>query len=319
MNVAARLRDTRDVDLTALGSYVTPTVVPRNTAVAEPQMVDAASVMRYVVGSKDVHRVRHLGKGLLGGVYSAPLTPDIKAHLVRCFKMLESKVGSADDLPDAGTVVAIKFVPFTKNDRHLFSEFLRELRVGLALSVAAPVRVGDKIYDVSSVVPKLYCGGYLKFGGSARVGVSVMAVAPGKPMTHMIDRERVVPVWVTAGLEYAICCIFLAGYIHADLHLNNIFADPQTKRVVIIDFGRSIRMSEHMRAAFKRYLLTRKDDAIDAFWDEVAQPYGDSVIRARSETNRRRHWWTDVTLARTLADHTMGNLTAERARLWVLD
>jgi serine/threonine protein kinase len=262
------------------------------------------------------HGVQRLGKGLTGGVVSVAMTPGIRTELLRRLKHLHEKVGSFRDIPEAG-MVAIKFAPLT--DTHVYSEFLRELHVQHDLSHAPPITVGNRVFDSTRVVPMSYFGGILAVDG-IHVGVHVMAVVSGKTMGEIVRNTSVVPPWIVSGLEYALCCCMLHGYIHADLHFQNAMVDPVAHRVTIIDFGRSVQMPSPMRLQFQTYLRTKGPDAIDAFWHDVAQPYADSALWARTKTVRSsRNYWTNVALLHSLLRQTnMASLRAHREKNWLI-
>lgn len=311
--------------------YVTPTDVPfrqhAHRSHSKTKVPSTSDLVRFFIGT--THGVKTLGHGVAGGVVSVPLREALRDHLTRRMSRLTGLVGNISSIPHSG-IVAIKFVPILQSEPDIFAQFLRELRIQHALTTAPPITIGSRVFDVSSVVPHVLCGGFLAVnkngtdGAEAfRVGVIVMHLVPGRTMDTMIKKHtaHLVPAWIVASLEYAICCLFLNGYIHADLHMNNIFVDTHTRKIMIIDFGRAIRMPEHMRRTFETYLVTKGSTALDAFWHNVAQPYADLVIHTRFKapgaTNSARYW-TNVIIVNILARHATPGLNMERHRYWYL-
>jgi serine/threonine protein kinase len=180
----------------------------------------------------------------------------------------------------------------------------REIDVLKALSTSEPVTIARKVYDVKRVIPKLHATGY---DAQMHAGVIVMQAFPmGRGYdrwmtlyTLMTDldkqaQDKKVPYesvykdhrWIRDRLEYALTSLFVAGYVHMDLHANNIAVNVATKKLKILDFGSSVKMPTDLRNEF-RGMVARTGPVrktLTTFWDSKLQRFADSVIRGRIAT-----------------------------------
>ena len=180
----------------------------------------------------------------------------------------------------------------------------REIDVLKALSTSEPVTIARKFYDVKRVIPKLHATGY---DAQMHAGVIVMQAFPmGRRYdrwvtlyTLMTDldkqaQDKKVPYesvykdhrWIRDRLEYALTSLYVAGYVHMDLHAKNIVVNMTTKKLKIIDFGSSVKMPTDLRDEFRGIVAqtgpVRK--TLTEFWDQKLQRFADSVIRGRIAT-----------------------------------
>ena len=176
----------------------------------------------------------------------------------------------------------------------------REIDVLKALSTTEPVTIGGKIYDVTRVIPKLHAAGY---DAQMHAGVIVMQALPKDTwvtlyaLMESIDKgakSKLVPIqsvyqkyrWVRTRLEYALTSLYVAGYVHMDLHAKNISVNVAAKKLKIIDFGSSVKMPTDLRNEFRGIVAqtgpVRK--TLTEFWDQKLQRFADSVIRGRIAT-----------------------------------
>lgn len=180
----------------------------------------------------------------------------------------------------------------------------REIDVLKALSTSEPVTIARKVYDVKRVIPKLHATGY---DAQMHAGVIVMQAFPmGRTYdqwvtlyTLMTDlnkqvKNKKVPYesvykdhrWIRERLEYALTSLYVAGYVHMDLHSKNIVVNMTTKKLKIIDFGSSVKMPTDLRDEFRGIVAqtgpVRK--TLTTFWDSKLQRFADSVIRGRIAT-----------------------------------
>jgi len=173
-----------------------------------------------------------------------------------------------------------------------------------ALSTSEPVTIARKVYDVKRVIPKLHATGY---DAQMHAGVIVMQAFPmGRRYdrwvtlyTLMTDldkqaQDKKVPYesvykdhrWIRDRLEYALTSLFVAGYVHMDLHAKNIAVNIATKKLKILDFGSSVKMPTDLRNEF-RGIVARTGPVrktLTTFWDSKLQRFADSVIRGRLAT-----------------------------------
>jgi hypothetical protein len=180
----------------------------------------------------------------------------------------------------------------------------REIDVLKALSTSEPVTIARKVYDVKRVIPKLHATGY---DAQMHAGVIVMQAFPmGRRydrwvtlytlMTYLDKqvKNKKVPYesvykdhrWIRDRLEYALASLYVAGYVHMDLHSKNIVVNMATKKLKIIDFGSSVKMPTDLRDEFRGIVAqtgpVRK--TLTAFWDQKLQRFADSVVKGRLAT-----------------------------------
>lgn len=145
----------------------------------------------------------------------------------------------------------------------------------------------------------LYYGGF-----DGHVGLIIMQKLPGTTLEEVLRQQVSLKTlrWIVAKFEYALCCLFLNGYIHGDLHSKNVQVDLHTKRVYLLDFGRTITMTPGLVKDFERYLVEHRQHAIMQFWKNKAEPYGNAAVYERAKTYpSARAWWSNVDVVSRLA------------------
>jgi translation initiation factor IF-3 len=87
-----------------------------------------------------------------------------------------------------------------------------------------------------------------------------MDVAGNTDLNKYVKNKKI-PVRMYVEIERAICCLWLAGYIHGDLHRENIMINTRTFQVKLIDFGKykyDIQKKKH-EAKKKQKTVTVKE------------------------------------------------------------
>ncbi|AGE52733.1 PBCV-specific basic adaptor domain-containing protein [Paramecium bursaria Chlorella virus CZ-2] len=112
-------------------------------------------------------------------------------------------------------------------------------------------------------------------------------------------------------IERAICSLWLAGYVHADLHKSNIMVTKEGKNPKIIDFGFSIVLPDSFRKQIASYisgiLSSGSNRSLAEVWMEVKmnggktiKEYSNTIILKRgfeeysSETTMLKELWNKI-------------------------
>ena len=323
--LSERVRDTKKVG--ELPPYETPT----NTKSFENVVGMKSWLSRVFRASVEA---TPLGSGTSGAVFLVHMTTKARNNVLKWIDEDDRKkhkfakytgYGSRKNIPSSGTV-AVKLVPLTNSGKPLktaFAEFKREVKALEHINLLDHVvsyGSSQRIYRGKRIAPEFYFSYYDTIAG---FGLIFSEYIQGISLYDYLQKLQGggIPAWVVAELEYAICCMFLSGFIHGDLHMNNIILDPKTKRLHVIDFGRSIPIPHPLQIKFEDYLKRYKTDAIYKFWEDEAQRVGNSAVRARKtmhDRNAPSRWWTDVQIARAMADdvNSVPNFQRQRHDSW---
>jgi serine/threonine protein kinase len=258
-----------------------------------------------------------------GAIYQVILTHDMIEHLADYEKhFVDVKGMRVENLPTQNVIIKLVVTPYSSLKRTVYNEIKREITIHNNLwNKVAPVKIFDKTYDVRKVIPEFFYGAY-----ASDFGIIIMEHLPGntlfeilRPLAPHIPAPRI-ENWMVAKLEYALCCLYLAGYIHADLHARNIYTDPHAQSIYILDFGRTITMTRELIKEFKMYLINRQDSAITDFWRDHVQSYGNAAIKARRNKTSgvAQEWWSNVEVLQKIATERRGHhLDALRKKTWI--
>ena len=146
-------------------------------------------------------------------------------------------------IPREGASVVVKVAKQGKrSDKEFYIENVRENVVHRKLSgdSCSFVPASTKPICVSKYVPKFYVS-FIAGSPKRLESVTVMDVAGDMSLDKFVKGKKI-PVDFFVDVERAICSLWLSGYIHGDLHRENIMIDTRTKRIQIIDFGFAIKM-----------------------------------------------------------------------------
>ena len=253
-----------------------------------------------------------------GNVYDIRFTKDNLKQLERYrpyFKRKVSRGEQSEKIPtDKHLIVKLVLISRDKKENKkqpqpemytsIAKEITREIRIQGRLTDAGSKTIAGKKYDIQNVIPKLYYGGF-----DGHVGLIIMEKLPGTTLTEVLMRTDVsleTLRWIIAKFEYALCCLFLNGYIHGDLHSYNVQVDLHKRSVYLLDFGRTITMTPGLVKDFERYLVQHRQHAIMEFWKNKAEPYGNAAVYERAKKYpSARAWWSNVGVVSRLATAVM--------------
>ena len=278
----------------------------------------------------------HLGSGAYGSVFSVAMD-EHRCHYARKYFVYNSDmkhvaglaVEDKYNLPvHAQVAVKIILLPQAGNTtmRALYAALIREIEVSTQLCQAAPIRLKNQhTYDVASVVPKVY---YAGVDEQSMVGVLIMEQVKGISLNEFEHKQLKIqqkkfPDWVLVNVEYALACLYLNGYLHMDLHTNNIIIDESRRKykVKLIDFGIAVKLDDTYTQAFRELLENEGTKAIDDFHAKLANDYGNQAVVARKakyqKTTSRYH--KNSSIIKALRKVTVGNdLLKLRYEYWAL-
>jgi serine/threonine protein kinase len=187
-------------------------------------------------------------------------------------------------MPTSGDVI-LKIVQLPVSHRPMectLRGVSREFTVHQALNYAEPIVKNSRILDVKQYIPTMYAS-LLDLAASA--GFIMMEEVHGMTLAAYLaplPNRSLLPEWIFEHLEKAVACLFANGYLHADLHQNNIIVDPQNKKLKIIDFGLAIKLPEDM----KKIYIDQYDPNIEKFWIQQAQVFANQVVVQRAKKSK---------------------------------
>ncbi|AGE57887.1 PBCV-specific basic adaptor domain-containing protein [Paramecium bursaria Chlorella virus NW665.2] len=257
---------------------------------------------------------KKLGEGAYGTVYQVVNTNKMKENLMSSLKTSTGKIVSS--VPDIGTELIIK-VAQQKNmsTAKFLDDSLRENLVHkhFTESPSCSLVSRAKPVCVSEYVPKFYMSFITKNSKEYetitvmnRAGYTTLATIL---MGTKLSQTELVHLYVE--IERAICSLWLAGYVHADLHKSNIMVTKEGKNPKIIDFGFSIVLPDSFRKQIASYisgiLSSGSNRSLAEVWMEVKmnggktiKEYSNTIILKRgfeeysSETTMLKELWNKI-------------------------
>lgn len=203
---------------------------------------------------------KQVGKGLYGRAYLTKLTPTSRPRLVRLVRSMAFVTSGS--LPALGDSVVIKVNRFNKAEdsrKAWLKAALRESAVhwhltGQGRQACARVPGCAKQPCVADHAPRFYVSGVV-----GDTYVTVMGVAPGQPLERLLARTPP-GAELYLQVERAACALWASGFVHADMHKDNVFYDPSTRTATLIDFGYAVMLPDELR----RSIVSRMAPAIGA-------------------------------------------------------
>ncbi|ABU43869.1 PBCV-specific basic adaptor domain-containing protein [Paramecium bursaria Chlorella virus NY2B] len=197
---------------------------------------------------------KKIGGGNYGLAYAAKVTPALMEQIKIGLDGGSGKVFK--ELPKLGSFVVMKVAKQQPNqtDEKFFKSSTRENVVHKELSVGHCYKIPDasKGTCISEYVPKFYvsyiigkrkrhmCITIMGFAGR----MSLVEYSKDLQFSHWQSPQRGDPyAKFYVQLEKALCSLWLAGYVHLDLHRENIMVSKDGK-VKIIDFGFALKLPD---------------------------------------------------------------------------
>ena len=179
-----------------------------------------------------------IGGGVYGKIYRCRVTKNFMEDLKRGFNAGGVKV--FESFPAIGSFVIVKVVRQKRKtkDKEFFEESAHENTVHSKL--ATQQCSSSALACISNFVPEFYVSFVTKLD-KAHECITLMGSAGMATIKNA--RKAGVSAEFYARAEQAICALWLAGYIHGDLHLQNIMTDDKGN-VKLVDFGFAEKMPE---------------------------------------------------------------------------
>jgi serine/threonine protein kinase len=177
-----------------------------------------------------------IGGGVYGRIYRCRVTKNFMEDLKRAFNAGGVKV--FESFPEINTFVMVKVVRQKKNitAKEFFEESAHENTVHSKL--ATHQCSSSALACISNFVPEFYVSFVSKLDKTHEC-ITLM----GSAGVTTIRKMKGISAEFYARAEQAVCALWLAGYIHGDLHLENIMTDDKGN-VKLIDFGFAAKMPE---------------------------------------------------------------------------
>ena len=179
-----------------------------------------------------------VGGGVYGKIYRCRVTKNFMEDLKRAFNAGGVKV--FESFPAIGSFVIVKVVRQKRKTtvEEFFEESAHENTVHSKL--ATQQCSSSALACISNFVPEFYVSFVTKLD-KAHECITLMGSAGVTTIKNA--RKAGVSAEFYARAEQAICALWLAGYIHGDLHLQNIMTDDKGN-VKLVDFGFAAKMPE---------------------------------------------------------------------------
>ena len=180
-----------------------------------------------------------IGGGVYGKIYRCRVTKNFTEDLKRAFNAGGVKV--FESFPAIGSFVIVKVVRQKRKtkDKEFFEESAHENTVHSKL--ATQQCSSSALACISNFVPEFYVSFVTKLDDKVHECITLMGSAGMTTIKNA--RKAGVSAEFYARAEQAICALWLAGYIHGDLHLQNIMTDDKGN-VKLVDFGFATKMPE---------------------------------------------------------------------------
>lgn len=175
---------------------------------------------------------------------------------------------------------------------------------------------GEK-FEGWKITPPLYYAGLLS-GVTGTLFITVMGKAKGDSLFSMLTTKGVLTAAQYVSIEKAIITLWILGVSHADLHPGNIFFEPRSNEVTIIDFGYGMVLPNHIATQLQAFDFVDRNGNI-AFFNESygLAEYTNSVQRGRGHA-----WYNpEGKLLRYLRGIVKDkvNIEAARQKMWGIE
>ncbi|APC25833.1 Ser/Thr-protein kinase [Only Syngen Nebraska virus 5] len=275
-----------------------------------------------------LYGAKKIGGGAYGTAYNVRITPIVLERLRQSMSYGGGRV--VKGYPSTGKEVVVKVVKQRRgmSDQEFFKDNVRENTVHKILSSsgsAIKIPNATKGGCISEHVPNFYMS-YIIGSPGKHESVTVMDVAGNTDLNKYVKNKKI-PVKMYVEIERAICCLWLAGYIHGDLHRENIMINTRTFQVKLIDFGFATKLPPNFVAVLARKMSNMiSRGSVESLGDVWTDKPLNGKMRLVNYTNRvmagRGYPWynPDYKILRTLYNQVPRNLRstipAERSRTW---
>jgi serine/threonine protein kinase len=270
-----------------------------------------ASALARQMAVKDVsfypekYGAKQIGAGAFGTVFLVRTSQRLLTDLQTFFRYGGGKILAS--YPPVGTPIIIKITK--QNTRDSDSSFYKtnvmENVVHKRLFVAPCGKLGTRALCISKYVPKFFMS--CIFGRPRHLKSLTVMDSAGDTDLNTFVKGKSVPANLFVEVERAICVMWLNGYIHGDLHRENIMIDTKRHTVKIIDFGFSLKLPSKFVSTLGRRLYRKiASGSLESLGEVWTQKPVNGNMRLINYTNRvmrsrRLPWYNpDYKILRTL-------------------
>jgi len=272
-----------------------------------------------IVFNPALYGAKKIGAGAYGAAYIVRITPIVLGRLRQSMSYGGGRVIKGYPVAN-GKEVIIKVVKQKRglSDQEFFKDNVRENTVHKILS-------SGNAGCISGHVPNFYMS-YIIGSPGKHESITVMDVAGNTDLNKYVKNKKISAIMYVE-IERAICCLWLAGYIHGDLHRENIMVNTRTFQVKLIDFGFATKLPPNFVAVLARKMNTMiSRGSVESLGDVWTDKPIDGKMRLVNYTNRvmagRGYPWynPDYKILRTLYNQVprkvRSSIPVERSKVW---
>jgi serine/threonine protein kinase len=234
-----------------------------------------------------------IGGGVFGKIYRCRVTDNFMKAVKRAFNAGGVKV--FESFPALGSFVIVKVVQQKKKmkDKEFFEDSAHE---NVVHSKLATMRCDSSaLACISNFVPEFYVS-FVSKKKESHECVTLMGSAGLTTVKKYQIKGTEAYTKFYARAEQAVCALWLAGYIHGDLHRENLMVDDKGN-VKLIDFGMAAKMPDSfvtfISNGIKKMVQSGSTKSIGDLWTEGKMNGTQTVVdySNRLMKGRRFSWY----------------------------